>query len=800
MAQADARRVPRRTSLHTALFGKDNGGKDPQSRVAGYARLLSHPAYENLLGSEKLMRRLVPVLIVIFLIIVAFARWMSLSTQAEQIRISAETELNLIVELVGDRLATGKFDKLDSAEMNALQNLVADSVSTHYLAGGREIFITDQDGTVIAAAPHEAARLNLSLDQLIDDSLLLTTFGRRANTLEANVSGIGPALAVHRILDRPLGGVTLVQPKAAIFGAWNKAVSLNVTLYVGTSSILLVILYAFFAQAARAQEADEITNLIQNRFDTALARGSAGLWDWDLPRGKIYWSRSMFGMLGMEPSDEMMGFGEVADLVHPDDADLYALANQVLVENRMHIDQAFRMRHADGHWIWLRARAQVVKNAHGEPHLIGITVDITEEQNLKQHSRKQDMRLNDAIENLSEAFVLWDSDKRLVMCNSKYQQLHGLDPAEAVPGMRYKDVMEAARTPMVKSQLVSGTNSEEGARSMEAQLEDGRWLQINERRTKDGGFVSVGTDITTIKGHERKLLDSERRLMATISDLRKSRQTLEKQAQQLAEMAEKYAREKTRAESANRIKSEFLANISHELRTPLNAVIGFSEIMNAEMFGELGSDKYKEYCRDIHESGSFLLGVINDILDMSKIEAGRFSLDYETVSLNDILEESLRIMSYQAQDRGIEVIEEVAGGIKLDADRRAIKQILLNLLSNAVKFSNDGGRVFVRARRVSGCVTISIEDKGIGISRSDLRKLGRPFEQVQNQFTKSHKGSGLGLAISRSLTELHGGAMKIRSREGQGTIVSLRLPLRRGTSATCDGKKEFSVEEMKAAS
>ncbi|MCB1430690.1 MAG: HAMP domain-containing histidine kinase, partial [Nitratireductor sp.] len=186
------------------------------------------------------------------------------------------------------------------------------------------------------------------------------------------------------------------------------------------------------------------------------------------------------------------------------------------------------------------------------------------------------------------------------------------------------------------------------------------------------------------------------------------------------------------------------------------------------------------------------------ILDMSKIEAGRFSLDFETVSLNEILEETMRIMAFQSEDSEIEIVDEVAPGMVLEADRRATKQILINLLSNAVKFSKPGGRVVVRARKVSGNVTISIEDKGVGISPANLRKLGRPFEQVQNQFSKNHKGSGLGLAISRSLTELHGGAMKIRSREGQGTIVSLRLPLKHDEHAR--NAKPFVAEVMPASS
>jgi two-component system cell cycle sensor histidine kinase PleC len=199
--------------------------------------------------------------------------------------------------------------------------------------------------------------------------------------------------------------------------------------------------------------------------------------------------------------------------------------------------------------------------------------------------------------------------------------------------------------------------------------------------------------------------------------------------------------------------------------------------MQSGMFGNLGSPKYLEYCRDIHDSGTYLLGVINDILDMSRIEAGRMVLDREDLVLDGLVEESIRIVSTQAAAQRIEVVSETGKNLTMRGDRRALKQIMLNLLSNAVKFTPSGGRITVRAKTAGPAVIFSVKDTGIGIPREALRKLGRPFEQVGNQFTKSHRGSGLGLAITSSLAELHGGAMRIRSREGIGTIVSVRLPV-----------------------
>ncbi|HYI90240.1 MAG TPA: HAMP domain-containing sensor histidine kinase, partial [Beijerinckiaceae bacterium] len=272
--------------------------------------------------------------------------------------------------------------------------------------------------------------------------------------------------------------------------------------------------------------------------------------------------------------------------------------------------------------------------------------------------------------------------------------------------------------------------------------------------------------------------DSERRLIATVSDLKKSRQTLETQAQQLADLAERYLDQKAQAESANRAKSEFLANMSHELRTPLNAIIGFAEVMEGGMFGPIGCDKYAEYCHDIRSSGQYLLSVINDILDMSRIEAGRIDLARKPVVLDQVVARATKLVSELARSKALSIVVDGLPGFTISADERALQQILVNLLQNAVKFTGAGGTVALRMRRAATGVNLYVEDTGIGIPRGALGKLGRPFEQVETEFSKTYKGSGLGLAIARSLCELHGGSLRIRSQEGVGTIVMVHLPMK----------------------
>ncbi|WP_421724209.1 PAS domain-containing sensor histidine kinase [Bauldia sp.] len=746
-----------------------------KAAISGHARLLAGPAYQKLLAAEPLLRRAIPILIVIFLFIVAAARFIELYQHRLEREYDARQTIELIATVIADAIERTYPATADPtpADVQATLLQVLPDVAT---AEGRHVYVTGPDDLVVATAPADDGVSGLPLQRVLGETHPLAIFGARAGVLEISLADGTPALATVHHLDSAAGSLAVVAPTASVYDGWRADVSLNVTIFVGTSAILLVILYGYFAQSSRAAEADTIYSETQARFETALVRGRCGLWDWDLASGRMFWSRSMFEIIGGEPRDALLGFGEVAALMHPDDGDLMTLAESVYAAGEATVDQMFRMRHADGRWIWLRARAEMVDRDTGEPHLIGIAVDVTEQMQLMEHTKTADIRLRDAIETISEAFVLWDADNRLVMCNSKYQQLHGMADDVLQPGTPYAEVIAAGRKPLVRAQVESDGRPEEGARSFELQLEDGRWLQINERRTKDGGFVSVGTDITQLKRHEGKLVDGERRLMATIADLRQSRQKLEMQAQQMVELAEKYGEQRNRAEEANRSKSEFLANMSHELRTPLNAIIGFSEIMKSGMFGDLGSERYSEYCRDIHESGTYLLGVINDILDMSRIEAGRMALEMEDLELDSLIAESVRIVQAQAEATNISVSTDIEENIRLHGDRKALKQIMLNLLSNAVKFTPEGGRIAVRARATSAAVTFSVEDNGIGIPADALQKLGRPFEQVSNQFTKSHRGSGLGLAITSSLADLHGGSMRIRSREGHGTIVSVRLP------------------------
>jgi len=352
-------------------------------------------------------------------------------------------------------------------------------------------------------------------------------------------------------------------------------------------------------------------------------------------------------------------------------------------------------------------------------------------------------------ENAMDLITLHGSDGRIRFASPAALNLLGRDPKSllgiAPSALAHADDLKAMQSTFVEASYF-GRAAEAEVRLKRA---DGGfvWTEIRCRPAEpaEGGeaeIVAVTRDISERKAHEIALIEAR--------DL---------------------------AEGANRAKSHFLANMSHELRTPLNAILGFSEVMTHQMFGMLGSPRYLEYARLIHESGGHLLELINGILDMSKIEAGKFELSEETFEFDEVAGPALRFVKLQADRKGVVLRTAISPDCKaLFGDKRAVKQMLVNLLTNGVKFTPRGGEVRLSATRNDAGVEIAVRDTGIGIAPEDLKRLGRPFEQVDGTHVKAQEGTGLGLALVKALAALHGGSALIESKLGEGTTVRLRLP------------------------
>jgi len=503
--------------------------------------------------------------------------------------------------------------------------------------------------------------------------------------------------------------------------------------------------------------------------------------------------------------------------------------------------------------------------------------DLTDETVAEERAALAQSRLTDAIESIPESFMLLDAEDRLVLCNSRYRELHASIAHCLVPGTKFVDICRASALAGLPKPAIGRVEEwvrERMARHRQPQfaLEERqtgeRWIQVAEQHTSDGGTVVVQTDITALKRREQELAEKTALLRATLDNMEQGLlvidafcaikmwnnrmiellevppelidvgrsiepmlramaaegvygsgpidalvarrlEQLRRAEPRVVEMVRRgriiehqrtlmpdggvlftytditdrkrvevdLRRAKDEAELASRSKTEFLANMSHELRTPLNAIIGFSDILIGQIFGPLSDARYADYARDIRDSGLHLLTLINDVLDIAKVEFGKVELLEETVDIVAVIESCLRLVRERAQTAGIQLDQALPPGLPcLLGDGRRLKQILLNLLSNSVKFTAAGGRVTISASRDADGFRLAVVDTGIGIAADDLETALRPFGQIDSRLARKYQGTGLGLPLARSMAELHGGRLELRSAPGEGTTATLWLP------------------------
>jgi len=468
--------------------------------------------------------------------------------------------------------------------------------------------------------------------------------------------------------------------------------------------------------------------------------------------------------------------GEIAGRLAVDDAERW-IRERLLVRADIR-SKPIEQRLTDGRWIHVKERPI----ANGG--FIGLWQDITD-------LKKAQIAIEDAVESTSDGFALWDQSDRLIIANPRFSDLHIVDGQRPEPRERFLHVLsrtaklfqiDQPEEDWIDERLRRQWNSRQ---EMVVQHKTGRWLLIKDRRTRDGGSATIMTDVTEFKENERELVMRGKSLERTVHELEMVQSKLEENGQQLAEMAEELQVAKVMAEQSSASKSAFLSNMSHELRTPLNAIIGFAEVIRDSLVGPLGNPKYNEYAQDIHAAGSHLLELINDILDLAKIESGHMELDLERVVLREAINGAIRLMEPKAREAhlGIEIDIAPDCGV-LVADDRAFRQALLNLISNAVKFTPAGGRIGVRVTAgTDGGIDVSVWDTGVGIAAKDLGRVIQRFEQVRDPMTSDNKGTGLGLAIVQSLMELHGGRFYLQSEAGRGTTATLAFPGRAAVEA-----------------
>jgi two-component system cell cycle sensor histidine kinase PleC len=348
-------------------------------------------------------------LIIAFLITICLGAFVQVLDQSRQKRKASERDLAALSDYLAeriDRLASFRQDRL--ANIERLQFLLADLIPAWGIAAGRHVIVAGADRRILARVPTESGlgQTDGVLDTISSAQLL------GAPSLQGKVNEIilpsGNRALVTTMLIKALPGRVIVLQEN-IEPVWGSDSALSVTLSATTGFVVLILGFAFHWQSTRAREGDLINDAVRGRIDTALNRGRCGLWDWDLSRGRIFWSQSMFTMLGLDARGDLLTFGEVNALVKSDDIDLFAIAEQLIAGEIDHIDQTFRMQHTGGHWIWLRVRCELSRNGEGNPHLIGIALDITEQKSLAEKSIEADLRLRDAIETIPEAFVLWDA-------------------------------------------------------------------------------------------------------------------------------------------------------------------------------------------------------------------------------------------------------------------------------------------------------------------------------------------------------------------------------------------------------
>lgn len=498
------------------------------------------------------------------------------------------------------------------------------------------------------------------------------------------------------------------------------------------------------------KRAEDMLRNSEARFRQAFEQGPLGMCITDSNGVFQQVNQAYCDFFGFAPED-LLG-NSVLKVMHPEMApQVHDALHRVITLGKPDGPHQRRYRHKEGHDIWCRVALSPLELPGGRGrHVMAQVQDVTGMAQAEQARQSSERRFQDLVEGSIQG-VFIHRNWQLLFVNEALAQMLGYDDAADLLTLSNSDLLfREEDRPRIHDYADARSRGEAAPTRYEVLCQ-----------RKDGSPLWTELLVTLVEW------GGEKAIQATVIDIQERKQ---------AEFDLRAAKEI--AERASRSKSEFLANMSHELRTPLNAILGFSEVITDQLFGGIGNERYLDYARDINDSGKHLLQVINDILDLSRIEAGKLELDLALVRLTESLDSCHRLLRERARDASVDLACEVPDDLpSISADPVKLKQILLNLLTNAIKFTPEGGHVSVDAGMLeSGELRIVVRDTGIGMKPDDIRTALAPFGQVESVLARRHHGTGLGLPLVQSLVSLHGGRVSLQSELGKGTEVTVLWP------------------------
>lgn len=543
---------------------------------------------------------------------------------------------------------------------------------------------------------------------------------------------------------------------------------------------------AILRDISERQRVEQALRDSEERYKLATSSGKVGVWDWHIAHDTLYVSPSFKAVLGFTETELPNFLSAWLERVYPDDIDLVKVrARRCLKGLIPEYELEYRLLNKDNEILWVLVRGHVTRNAAGEAvRFIGTYTDITESKQMERALQSSEQKYRNLLNDASDAILLLNVEGYIIEANKKAELLFGYDHSELL-GKHFTDLHPQDEIKYISEIFKTAFTDKAYRKNVDTSI-----------LTKHRTVIPVDITSSLIEYAEEKGL---LKIVRDISERKRTEAMLEQERALLAQRVEERTAELQAANKAlakaNRLKDEFLANVSHELRTPLNAILTISEGLQEQVFGVL-NEKQLKYLKNIHESGSHLLAVITDILDLSKIEAGKIELQIDTVDLDMLCQASLRMVKETAQKKKLKLSYENQVKIShFSADERRLKQVLVNLLSNAVKFTSSGGQVGLRITEEPDrlALNFTVWDTGIGIAENDLPRLFQPFSQLDSGLARHYEGTGLGLVIVRRLVELHGGSIALESETGKGSQFKVTIPYCPGIHPQADCSMELEL-------